>query len=209
MMEVVLTVRIPDCWVGDVATLSDRPIRFLRSVPDGRGGGRGLIEIRGDAPLAEAIVDAIRSHPSVCHVDVSNLPEGGVLGEVVTSRCAACRALSGVDCFLTSAATRPDGRVEWHIVTGGEGSLRELVRRLEAEGCEVEVESSRLPRGRRALTDRQEQVLRMAIESGFYEQPKRTSIKALARRAGVAPSTLQQTLKRAELKVLGAFARRA
>jgi predicted DNA binding protein len=49
----------------------------------------------------------------------------------------------------------------------------------------------------------------MAIEAGFYDQPKRTSIKELARRAGVSPSTFQETLKRAERKVLGAFARRA
>ncbi len=39
MMEVVLTVRIPDCWITEVAGLSDRPIMFLRSVPDGREGG--------------------------------------------------------------------------------------------------------------------------------------------------------------------------
>jgi predicted DNA binding protein len=207
-MEVVLTVRIPDCWITEVAGMSERPIRFLRSVPDGHEGGRGLIEIRGDAELAEVVVDAIRAHPTVCHVDITQLPDGGVLGEVVTSQCAACRALTGVDCFLTSAATRPDGRVDWHIVTGGEGALQQLVERLEAEGCDVEVKSSRRPKGRRALTERQEQVLRMAIESGYYDQPKRTSIKELARRAGVAPSTLQETLQRAERKVLGAFAQR-
>ncbi len=201
-MEVRLTLRIPDSWIRDIGELTGKPIRFIQSLPDGKEGGRGLIEIRGDAELAEAVVDAIRHHPNVCRVDVVPLPEGGVLGEVVASKCAACRALTGVDCFVTSAATRSDGRVDWTVITGGEGSLKELVERLEAEGCHVEIRRSKRPKAERPLTERQEEVLRMALEAGYYEQPKKATIKDLAKKAGVAPSTFQEVLQRAERKVI-------
>ena len=121
---------------------------------------------------------------------------------MVTTKCAACRALTGVDCFLTSAASRPDGRVDWTVITGSDGSLRELVRRLEAEGCQVELRRSARPDVERPLTDRQEEVLRMALEAGYYDQPKRVTIKGLARMAGIAPSTFQEILQRAERKVI-------
>jgi predicted DNA binding protein len=98
--------------------------------------------------------------------------------------------------------SRSDGRVDWNLVTGGEGSLKELVDRLVAEGCEVEIRRSRRPDLHRTLTDRQEEVLRMALEAGYYDQPKRVIIKDLARRAGVAPSTFQEILQRAERKVM-------
>ena len=180
----------------------DRPVRFLQSVPDGARGGRGLIEIRGDDDTTKAVVEAILAHPSVCRVDIIPLPEGGVLGEVVTTKCAACRALNGVDCFLMSANTRSDGRVDWNLITGGEGSLKELVERLVAEGCEVDIRRSRRPDMHRPLTDRQEEIIRMAMKAGYYDQPKRVTIKDLAKVAGIAPSTFQEILQRAEHKVM-------
>ena len=45
-------------------------------------------------------------------------------------------------------------------------------------------------------------LLRMALEAGYYDQPKRVTIKVLAKRAGVAPSTFQEILQRAERKVM-------
>lgn len=202
MMEVVLTLRIPDNWISGVAELLDRPIRFIQSVPDGAEGGRGLVELPGDAEAMSAAMEAIRAHPNVCRVEFVPLPEGGVLAEVVTSRCAACAALTGVDCFLISATSRPDGRVDWSVVTGGEGSLKELVDRLVASGCEVEVRRARRPERHRNLTRRQEEVLRLALDEGYYDRPKRVTIRDLARRAGVSPSTLQEVLQRAERKVM-------
>jgi len=94
-MEVTLTLRIPDSWFEDVVPLLDRPVKVLQSVPDGVAGGRGLIEIRGDDETTHAVVEAIRAHPSVCQVEFVPLPEGGVLGQVVTSRCAAWRKKPG------------------------------------------------------------------------------------------------------------------
>jgi predicted DNA binding protein len=202
MMEVQLTIRIPESWFEDVSPLLDRPVRVIQSVPDGDQGGRGLIEIRGDDEATTAVVEAIRAHPSVCSVDFIPLPEGGVLGHVVTSKCAACRALTGVDCFLMSAQARTDGRVDWNLITGSEGSLKELVDRLVAEGCDVEIRRARRPEVRRPLTDRQEEVIRMALRAGYYDQPKRVTIKDLAKRAGIAPSTFQEILQRAERKVM-------
>jgi predicted DNA binding protein len=202
MMEVQLTIRIPESWFEDVSPLLDRPVKVIQSVPDGKQGGRGLIEIRGDDEMTTAVVEAIRAHPTVCSVEFIPLPEGGVLGHVVTSKCAACRALTGVDCFLMSAQARADGRVDWNLITGSEGSLKELVDRLVAEGCDVEIRRARRPEVHRPLTDRQEEVIRMALKAGYYDQPKRVTIKDLAKRAGIAPSTFQEILQRAERKVM-------
>jgi predicted DNA binding protein len=202
MMEVTLTLRIPENWFEDVVPLLDRPVQVIQSVPDGDEGGRGLIEIRGDDETTNAAIEAIRAHPSVCHVEFVPLPEGGVLGQVVTSKCAACSALTGVDCFLISATSRSDGRVDWNLITGSEGSLKDLVDRLVAGGCEVEIRKARRPNLERPLTDRQQEVLKMAMRRGYYEQPKRTTIKKLAAETGIAPSTFQEILQRAERKVM-------
>jgi predicted DNA binding protein len=58
------------------------------------------------------------------------------------------------------------------------------------------------------LTARQAAVLRAAVEDGYYEFPRRTSTGDLADRFGLARSTLEEHLRRAEGKVAAAFVRR-
>lgn len=55
------------------------------------------------------------------------------------------------------------------------------------------------------LTARQSAVLRAAVEDGYYEFPRRTSTAALADRFGLARSTLEEHLRRAEGKVAKSF----
>ncbi len=52
------------------------------------------------------------------------------------------------------------------------------------------------------LTARQDELFRRAVRSGYYEVPRRISLSQLARRAGVAVSTLSVTLAIAERKLL-------
>lgn len=56
------------------------------------------------------------------------------------------------------------------------------------------------------LTARQAAVLRAAVEDGYYEFPRRTSTADLADRFGLARSTLEEHLRRAEGKLAAAFA---
>ena len=206
-MEVVLRLRMPDTWVDAVCRDLPAPIKFVECKPHGDAGGHGLVEIHAEEASVEAIIRAIAEHPSVHSAEFSPLRSGGVLGSIVTSRCAACQELSGSECFLTAASTLDDGRVEWRLITGGDGSLIDLLERLESRGCEIEVRSTRRLDRRSPLTPRQEEVIRMAFDMGYYEYPKRATIRDLARAFDVSPSTVAETLQRAEMKVIRAYLR--
>lgn len=56
-----------------------------------------------------------------------------------------------------------------------------------------------------ALTARQAAVLRAAVDDGYYEIPRGTTTAALADRFGLARSTLEEHLRRAERKLVTAF----
>jgi len=199
MMEVVLRLRMPESWVQDVG--GEGSIRFLDCMPYGDEGGRSLICIPGDEGERERLMDDIRSHPDVCRVEFARDVDGNVLGSVTTQRCVACRALTGSDCFLASAMSMGD-HVEWKLITGGEGSLKRLIERLRSDGCGVElVKTTKLSR-KSALTERQETILRAAYEKGYYDYPKKTTIKELASGFDISPSTLAEILQRGERKVM-------
>jgi predicted DNA binding protein len=199
MRDVVLKITMPDNWVKDVCKKYPDPIKFIECMPYGKSGGRGLIEIKGDN--TDEIVAEIKKHPDVCRIDVSHL-RNGVLGSVVTERCAACRALTGSDCFLTSASSLKDGSVEWKLITGAEGSLSDLIENLEENGCRVELKSVIHLSKKSSLTSRQEEIIRAAVEKGYYDYPKKITIEKLAKMFDISPSTLGEIIQRGEKKII-------
>ncbi len=199
MREAILKVTMPDNWVKDVCKKYPDPIKFIKCMPYGKSGGRGLIEIKGEK--TEEIVAEIKKHPDVCRIDVSHL-KNGVLGSVVTERCAACRALTGSDCFLTSASSLEDGGVEWKLITGAEGSLSDLIERLKENGCRVELKSAVHLSKKSLLTNRQEEIIRAAFEKGYYDYPKKSTINELAKMFDISPSTLGEIIQRGEKKII-------
>ena len=66
------------------------------------GTGIGIKEIN-------EIIEDIKRNENICKIDISPSPDGGVLGSIVTKKCVACQALTGSNCFLTSAKTKSDG----------------------------------------------------------------------------------------------------
>ena len=201
-MEVMLKIKIPQNWVGTISSRYDAPIKFLNCKPFGDSGGRGLIEINATDGEIHKIVEELKQHSDICKVTISPSPSGGVLGSVVTKKCVACQILTESDCFLTSAVSKSDGRVEWKLITGGKKSLLELINHLEQSGCDVELKKCIRLTKRSQLTKRQEEIIRIAFEKGYYDMPKKATIETLARVFKVSTSTLAEILQRGERKII-------
>ena len=202
MREVVLKITMPDNWVKDITAKYPVPIKFKECMPHGDSGGRGLIEIDNTLGITDDIIKEIEEHAEVCSVDISSLSDGSVLGSVITNKCAACRALTGSECFVTSAVSLGDGTVEWKLITGGEGSLIHLIENLEANGCNVELKSTIALSKTNLLTKRQEEIIHVAFQSGYYDCPKRITIKKLAKIFDVSQSTMGEIIQRGERKII-------
>ena len=195
MMEVTLKVRIPNTWIEGMK----KNVKVLGCIPHGKGG-RSLVEIGGEGDEIKNVIEEIKKHPFVCNMETSPI-KGGILAAVETTKCVACKALADSDCFLTSAIGK-DGYVEWHLITGGKKSLPDLVQRLKNYGCDVEVKSIKKIDRKNLLTDRQEEIVRLAFEKGYYDYPKKIRIKDLAEMLNIAPSTLAEILQRGERKIM-------
>jgi predicted DNA binding protein len=191
-----------DNWVKDVTIKYPNRIKFKECMPYGESGGRGLIEIDDTLGITDDIIKEIEGHTEVCKIDISPLSKGGILGSIVTNKCAACRALTGSDCFMISASSLGDGSVEWKLITGGKGSLVHLIENLEMNGCEVELKSTVNLSTDNILTNRQEEIILSAFQKGYYNCPKNITIKELAKIFDISQSTLGEILQRGERKII-------
>ncbi|WP_430506087.1 helix-turn-helix domain-containing protein [Haloparvum sp. PAK95] len=98
-------------------------------------------------------------------------------------------------------------RAELKVRTTDDG-LSALRRTLEASAVAFEVRSVHANlESPRLLSDRQERVLRTAVEAGYYAVPQDTTVEAVADDLDLAVSTVSETLARAERQLAGRYLR--
>ncbi|MGI0132485.1 MAG: helix-turn-helix domain-containing protein [Thermoplasmata archaeon] len=97
-----------------------------------------------------------------------------------------------------------NGISTWTLICH-QSSVPPFVKELRARVPGVELEA--LPASRdgpasRELTRRQREIFDRAMDEGYFDVPRRTSLTALAQRIGVSKSTLSESLAITEFKLL-------
>ncbi len=111
--------------------------------------------------------------------------------------------------FFTTPVSVYDGKENWSIVLSDEDSKRGFFSLLDEIG-EVSIDkiqrmdslSMALPLEYVNLTDRQSESIKKAHSHGYYDFPKKTSSRELAKVVGISQSTLLEHLHKAEHKII-------
>jgi predicted DNA binding protein len=175
-----------------------------------------VVEITSSEAPTEELLDEIDDIGTILHESVD---ESGL--HVVTQSCLCSLEGSIVErfeehnCLYQPPTVHRQGWEHYTVIAFDEGDVRDLLRELEADR-DIEVLSKTaiteqaIPHSMLApvdrlfesVTDRQLAALRLALESGYYEQPRKTSLRELAAQTEVARSTYEEHLRKAENKLL-------
>lgn len=201
-MEAVLQVKPPHSWIKTLTAKFPAKIRILDcKALEGTQGVQELFEITAPEEMLDELVETLKTDSYVYDVDVIRARRDRITGAVKTRKCTACRAFATSNCFLISAVTKENGMIEWVVFGGGDG-LPSLVRELESKGVDVTVSRISKLQDARALTDRQEQILQIAFEKGYFDVPKGIRLRGLAKLLSITPATLTEILRRGQKRVL-------
>lgn len=204
MLDAELLVRIPRNWMSEVTERFGVRLRVVDRKPYGQHGVQDLVELELGQEDPAAVLDAIRRNGFVARASLQATEKGRALADVST-RCMACRALATSKCFLVRANTRPDGLLEWELVAEDRPQVSRLVDRLGKVGCEVTLGHLKEVEDDEALTRRQEEILHVAFERGYFDYPKRVSIRDLAAIFHVSISTISEILRKGQTKVFASY----
>lgn len=130
--------------------------------------------------------------------------EGGdhrVAALMVKRSCAVCKALLVNGASSLSGAIGGSRRAEFRFLVD-HASLRRILYQLGRLGLPYNVKRVHGYRLQARLTPIQERVLMDALREGFFDYPRRIALSDMARRLGVAPSTLSEVLRRGIRKLL-------
>lgn len=205
LMEAVLSIKIPDNWVTEITNKYPATIKVLDSLPFEGEGVRDLIEITAPENYLNKVLKEIKEHPMVSYFDVTTTDKEKALAVVSADSCVLCRALTESDCFPSSVSTKEDRTVECTLIISERASLKRLIRNLEKGGCDVKLIRISGIDDKEALTSRQEEIVRLAFEKGYFDYPKKVGIRDLASILNISPSTLSVILRKGEKKILDAY----
>ncbi len=200
MIEVTLSIRGPDNWLTVVGKQYPATITLMNWRKEEGGQGRELIRVDGMGDYEE-LFNSLKARPDVCDVKFTHVDDGSALGVITTSNCAVCSTLEGTNCFLMDASVN-ENWITWKILTSDRESLKSVFDRLKEKGFEIKLHKIKEVEKSGILTDKQEQILRIALLRGYFDYPKRISLRELASLFGISISTASEILRKGQKKVL-------
>lgn len=205
MIEVLLSLRIPGLWVTPVSENYDLKIT-CRVGGQQRGEGWGLVTLKGNDSLIDEALTLIGGHPSVGGVTIISRDTDSATIVVDVVHCPACEVLISSRSFLVFPVEIHEGWMKWLLITDNE-TLGEVIEGLNELAIENRVERVTSLGGKGILTDRQEEVVRKAFSSGYFDFPRKIDSSELAKELGISMSTLSEILRAAERRVFSEYLR--
>lgn len=187
---------------------------------DGFTGEVGPLDVRlavemdadGGCPLAERTGEEIRqsvtrSNPddTTCLVAIEGDDTCRYRHTPVADACP-CLVFERHDC-ISDIESASDGRLRFSLVVPDRETLRSIIGDLREAGTSVAVERIRQEGdggqlGGSTLTEKQREALALAVELGYYDQPRGATLDDLAERLGISRSGVSQRLNAIERKLV-------
>jgi predicted DNA binding protein len=77
-----------------------------------------------------------------------------------------------------------------------------MVKEIRIAGVNIFVENVKPLMSNKTLTKKQRELLEIAYRKGFFDVPRRVTLGQLAEELGVSRSTLMESLRRAEARIM-------
>ncbi len=203
MLEVRLLVDDPENWIKSVAE-SGR-VRIMDVKAPRLGLTENFVELASEKMTPQELLSHLRKSDGVVRSDLSKVDKNRVVGTVTTHDCPVCSTFAGLDCFLVSASTKENGKMEWRVFVSSESGLRALCRRLDRNNVDYKILEMTHHMQKRQITSRQEDLMRIAFDLGYFEFPKRINLEGLSEKLGISIGTLSEILRRGERNILSKY----
>ncbi|OIB57955.1 helix-turn-helix domain-containing protein [Natrialba sp. SSL1] len=204
MAQATLTITLPDhVWIQQVSTANpDATFRVLAAVP-GANTGFALVQITGSN--VEQVLETMNDHPQLTEVTLTQRSDGEATVHFETTKPLLLFSSRNSGMPIELPVTIQDGRATVEV-TGSRERLGELAAQFERLGLQYRIETvTEQLHDSQLLSDRQFEVLTAAVEQGYYDTPRRSSLTELADHLGIAKSTCSETLHRAEEAIIKQF----
>ena len=205
MIQLQFTVP-PERWIE---TLCHEDLAVVKILSMKRGKADEIthfVDAVSDKTSAEKLSRDIRSCSDVVSSELASVGSNRLVGAVTSTDCYVCSSIinSNSGYFVGPAVTESDCRLNYKLFMNGD-AIPAFLQTLHDKGVVYEISEIAKLSAKQKLTSKQERVLKSALELGYFDYPKRVSTEDLSKRLGIAPSTLNEILRRAERRIIKVY----
>jgi hypothetical protein len=147
----------------------------------------------------DASFSAIRGLRGVRSLTLGSVTPQGARAFAVLDRPGVCRAseqaaILCIDCPFNST----DAPAKWRLLARDPADVRQIIRRLGDEGMEARLGEVVPSNPDVSFSQRESALIAMAIERGYFDFPRRVSVRDLAELVGMDESAVVEALKKIE-----------
>ena len=187
-----MKTKLPEnCALGLIATMKD-VVTKVEGLTDVGETIKGLFQVKG-----KDVSSIVENLPIMCETVLLSRDEAKVMIKEHTCMVALPIIQSG--CILKKVDF-DSNEITWDLICDDE-SFKKLMSMLE----DYEVDFDIIYKGKPAKTEttyREEEILRYALEKGYFDYPKKIRLEEIADHFGIASSTLSEILRRGQKKIL-------
>jgi predicted DNA binding protein len=198
----------PEGWVSNLVKNDSATVKILSMKPEYQGKGvTHFVDIVSNHSSADRLVREIRRSQDVTESDVASVGPNRIVGAVTSNDCMVCSLImdSKTGYFVGPATTEEEGGQTIYKLFMSGDSMPKFLQSLHEKGITYQISEIAKITPTKALTSKQERVLKSALEMGYYEYPKRVSTEELASALGQSPSTVSEILRRAERRIISEY----
>lgn len=174
MLEVQIKTAIPEsCALGALKEVLNSSITKVEGLTKIDKHVKGLLQIK-----ARGVEDVLANLPSYCEGFVLSPQEAKVL--IREHTCFLALAILESGCLITNAELI-DREVVWNVVCDDDSFLS-LMNKLEDCDIDSELLYKGRPDKKSEMTFREEEILRISLEEGYFDFPKRIKLEELAKK---------------------------
>jgi predicted DNA binding protein len=197
----------PEAWIAVLCRNEAATVRILSMKADNSGKSvTHFVEITSAKTSAENLTKELRRLGDVTDTDIASVGINRIVGAVTSNDCIVCSIImdSKTGYFVGPATTEADCQLNYKLFLNGEG-IPGFLQTLHDKGILYKISEIAKMAPERALTSKQERVLKSALELGYYDFPKRISTEDLSKALHLAPSTISEILRRAERRIISGY----
>ncbi|MBS7623855.1 helix-turn-helix domain-containing protein [Candidatus Bathyarchaeota archaeon] len=195
----VIEVENWDCKVAGL--LRPAGIRHLK-ITDIRGSSKGVVK-----HLVELPADQAKRIPlGICAATPGDSHQKISTSWIESEGCRVCNTILSHGTFLVSGRWITESTVMYSFIAPSFTAYRRIVSALERGGFKVKVlQVGKFESRMEVLTEKQQRILWIALQTGYFDYPKRIDSEALSRKLGITPSTLTEIIRRGTRRLLEDF----
>ncbi len=201
-LEAILAIETPVEWKQELTSKYHAKIDILDCLPYLDDGNRDLVEIEVEEQYVDMVLEDVKKNPEVDLVDLTVVDKGRIKGAVATNECVACCSMVGSEAFLLESKMDKEGKTVWRLLSTNKETIRMIISDLEDHRYNVELMKLTSVDVGELMTSRQEDILQIAFERGYFDYPKKISLRDLAAMFDISISTLSEMLRKGQRKIM-------